>query len=260
MGEWLDVEQARGLPGLRLVLTAGVPGPWGEAAKGIFYAKGIPYARVRQDAGRENDALFEWTGQRNAPIAMYEDEPARSGWVEILHLAERIAPQPSLIPADPDARVRMFGLANELLGENGLGWCRRLMLFHGLMGDAEEPQPALRAMVGRMLRQYGYRREAALAAPERIAQILRLLSEQLRAQQAAGHAYLMGASLSALDIYWAAMAALIDPLPPALCRMPESLRYGYTVTHPDIVPAIDPALLEHRDTIYERHLELPIEL
>jgi len=118
MGEWLDVEQARGLPGLRLVLTAGVPGPWGEAAKGIFHAKGIPYVRVRQDAGRENDALYEWTGQRNAPIAMYENEPARSGWVEILYLAERIAPQPSLIPADPDMRVRMFGLANELLGEN----------------------------------------------------------------------------------------------------------------------------------------------
>src|SRR3970282_261797 len=99
-------------------------------------------------------------------------------------------------------------------------------------------------------RRYGYRRDAALAAPERVVQILRLFSEQLRAQRAAGHMYLIGASLSALDIYWAAMAALIDPLPAALCRMPESLRHGYTVTHPDIVPAIDPALLEHRDAIY----------
>ena len=54
-------------------------------------------------------------------------------------------------------------------------------------------------------------------------------------------------------------SGLDDHLRP-LCRMPESLRHGYTVTHPDIVPVIDPALLEHRDTIYERHLELPIEL
>ncbi len=260
MGEWIDVAHARTLPGLRLVLTAGLPGPWGEAAKGIFYAKGIPYARVRQDASRENEALFEWTGQRNAPIAVYEDEAARSGWVEILHLAERISPQPALIPADPAERVLMFGLAHELLGENGLGWCRRLMLFHALMGDADEPPPALRAALGRMLRQYGYRRDAALAAPERVVQTLRLLSERLRMQQAVRHEYLVGASLSALDIYWAAMAALLDPLPPALCRMPEPLRHSYTVTHPGILQALDPALLEHRDMIYERHLELPIEL
>jgi hypothetical protein len=70
----------------------------------------------------------------------------------------------------------------------------------------------------------------------------------------------MGASLSALDIYWAAMAALIDPLPHALCKMPEMMRHAYTVTDPLLLRALDPALLEHRDMIYDRHLELPIEL
>jgi glutathione S-transferase len=260
MGEWIDVATARKLPGLRLVITSGVPGPWGEAAKGLFHVKGIAYARVRQDVGRENDELFAWTGLRNAPIAVYEDEPARSGWAEILFLAERLRPTPSLIPADPGERALMFGLAHELMGENGLGWCRRLMLFHEMMGGADEPPPALRGVLGRMLRQYRYRREDALAAPARVAQILRLLSQRLRAQQEQGRAYLMGAQLTALDIYWAAMAALLDPLPPALCKLPEGLRKSYTATQPEIVAALDPALIELRDTIYERFLELPIEL
>ena len=67
MAEWVDIEKARALPGLRLVLTGGVPGPWGEAAKGVFHVKGIPFARVRQDAAQANEALVEWTGHANAP-------------------------------------------------------------------------------------------------------------------------------------------------------------------------------------------------
>ena len=70
----------------------------------------------------------------------------------------------------------------------------------------------------------------------------------------------MGASLTALDIYWAAMAALVAPLPHALCPMNEGMRRSYTATDPMLLEALDPALLEHRDMIYQRHLELPIEL
>ena len=69
MSDWVDVAQARGLPGLRLVLTAGVPGPWGEAAKGLFFAKGISYTRVRQALGEANAELRAWTGFDNAPQA-----------------------------------------------------------------------------------------------------------------------------------------------------------------------------------------------
>lgn len=260
MAEWIDVEKARSLPGLRLVLSAGLPGPWGEAAKGIFHVKRIPFARVRQDVGGANDALFAWTGHRNAPIAVFDGEPARTGWAEILMLAERLAAQPSLIPADPGERALMFGLSHELMGENGFGWCRRLLLFRAAMGDAEEPPAPLRLLLGRMLVQYRYSKAEAEAARPRVAAILRLLSERLHAEQRAGHAYLMGASLSALDIYWAAMAALVEPLPHALCPMPEGMRRSYTVKDPLVLQALDPALLEHRDMIYERHLELPIEL
>ena len=36
MTPWLSVEEGKALGGLRLVLTAGVPGPWGESAKACF--------------------------------------------------------------------------------------------------------------------------------------------------------------------------------------------------------------------------------
>ena len=258
MSEWIDVEQARPLPGLRLALTVGVPGPWSEAAKGVFNAKGIPYARVRQEGGGPNEALFAWTGHRNAPVAVYEDEPGR-GLVEILFLAERLAPEPALIPSDIGERALMFGLAHELMGEDGFGWNRRLTLFSGFVGGAEEPPPALKEVLGRMWRQYRYSRAAADAANARVAAILRLFSQRLLAQRAKGHEYLMGPTLSALDIYWAAMAAMVDRCRPRQCRCRLHAR-GLHHRGSEVRKACDPALLAHRDMIYERHIGFPVEL
>jgi glutathione S-transferase len=257
---YVEIEKARHLPGLRLALTSGVPGPWGEAAKGIFHAKGIPFARVAQTAGADNDELFAWTGHRNAPIAIYEDEPPRTTWAEILFLAERLRPEPALVPANLDERVLCFGLAQELMGENGFGWSRRLMLLQPGMGDSDTPPEAMRATLGRMSRQYGYSRAAAEKAPERAAQLLDLLSRRLAAQRAAGKRYLIGDRLSAVDIYWAAMAALVAPLPADVCAMPEMLRGLYGNPGPRVAAALDPALLEHRDRIYRDHMEFPIAL
>jgi glutathione S-transferase len=259
-GEWIEVAQARSRPGLRLVLTAGVPGPWGEAAKGVFRAKDVPFARVRQVGGQPNEELFEWTGHRNAPIAVFEDERPRTGWVEILALAERLAPDPPLVPDDPEQRVQMFGLAHELMSEGGFGWCRRLMLFRASLGDADEPPEPLRAALSRMLAQYDYSRGAADRAPARVAGILKLLAQRLHAQRDAGHRYLMGPRVSAVDIYSAAMLGIAAPLPDALCPMPDHMRVMYGSTHPAIDAALDPALLEHRDFVYRTHMGLPVEL
>ncbi len=260
MADYIDVETARAMPGLRLVLTAGLPGPWGEAAKGIFHAKGISFARVAQSAGLDNEELFAWTGHRNAPVAVYEDEPPRAGWADILWLAERLRPEPALVPADPEQRVLCLGLSHELMGENGFGWCRRLMLLKKSLGDAEEPPEALRPVLGRMVRQYGYRRAAAEAASARVADILRLLSRRLAAQRAAGSRYLVGDRLSVVDIYWAAMAALVSPLPEEVCAMPASLRALYGDPGERIAAVLDPALLDHRDFVYREHMEFPLAL
>ena len=263
MADWIDVAQARELPGMRLVLTAGVPGPWGEAAKGIFFAKRISYTRVRQSFGESNAELRAWTGFDNAPQAIWQDEPARIAWEALIFLAERLAEGPALVPSSPAERAQMFGLTRELAGENGLGWSRRLMMLHGTLSLPSSALPEahpMRVQVQVLASKYGYSPAAAQAAPARVAGILRLLSDQLAEQQRRGRRFLVGERLSALDIYWAAFAALISPLPASQCAMPAGLRKAYEVTDPALRAACSPELLAHRDFVYREHMELPIEL
>ena len=258
MAEWLSVAEGRSLDGLRLVLTAGVPGPWGEAAKAIFHVKGLDCPRIAQFGGQPNTELVAWTGEKNAPQALFNDEPVRTDWISIIRLGERLAADPPLIPKKPEQRALMFGLLHELAGEGGFGWLRRLMLFAPLMAlPTDHPG---RKSVAAMAERYGYSDEAAARAPERIAEILEMMAAQWSRQRKAGLAYLIGDRLSALDLYWAAFAALLGPLPDALCPMPAGLRAGYSQRSPEIDAALDPALLDHRQAIYDTWLELPIDL
>jgi len=259
MTDYVDVETAARARGMRLVLTRGVPGPWSESAKGILHVKRIPFLRVAQEAAGENAALKEWNGHANAPVAVYDDEPPRSGWAEILRLAERIAPAPPLLPPDPRQRAAMFGYAHEICGELGFGWNRRLMMIDRMLPRDGDP---LRGTGPAQLlgRRYGYSRAAAAAARDNVTATLAELSRLLREQSAAGSRYFIGNSLTALDIYWAAFAALVDPLPQAQCAMPEGLRAFYVLDDDEVRASMDPMLMAHRDYIYERYLELPLQL
>jgi glutathione S-transferase len=260
MAQYLEVDEGRGRAGLRLAITAGYPGPWGEAAKGIFRLKGIPFVLVRQSAGLPNDSLRDWTGQRNAPVAVFEDERPRSHWADILALAERLAPEPRLVPRDAEERVRMFGLANELCGEEGFGWQRRLALLEDMRKGAEAPgAPApYREIFRNLAARYGFAPEAAARAGARVAEILVQLSAQLRSQRERGRRFLVGEHLTALDVYWATFAVLIDPLPDEQCPMAPDLRASYTARDPELRALAKP-LLEHRDQIYRDHLGLPLD-
>jgi len=258
MAEWLSIDEGKAADGLRLVLTSGVPGPWGEAAKAIFHVKGIDAPRIAQFAGQANEELVAWTGESNAPQALFGDEPPRTGWREIIELGERLSPEPSLIPEAPEDRDRMFDLIHELAGESGLGWTRRQMLFAPMM-ELPEDHPGRQSVMG-MAERYGYSAAATEQAPARAAEILQELARQWARQREAGRSFLVGDQLSALDLYWAAFAALIEPLPHDLCPMPAGLRQGYGQKHPVIDAALDPALLEHRAQIYAKWLELPIDL
>ena len=259
MAEYIAVEEARKLSGLRVVLSPGVPGPWSEAAKGILYVKKIPYVKARQEIGGENRALMEWSAQATAPVFAWNDEPPRSTWIQQLFLAERLQPNPPLIPANIEDRVLMFGYCNELCGEHGFGWSKRLLLVHPTLTNpsADEQSKAFSKYIGD---KYGYNREEAEAASARCAAILRFLNARLEQQRAKGSQFFIGNQLSALDIYWAAFAALLQPLPQEQCPMPQSFRKMYTNTDPVIQAAVTPLLLEHRDFIYRNYLELPIDL
>ena len=259
MANYIEVDQATTMSGLRVVLSPGVPGPWSEAAKGILYVKKIPYVKVRQELAGENLPLLRWTAQTTAPVFVFNDERPRSLWIDQLYLAERLAPTPPLIPDAIDDRLLMFGLANELCGEDGFGWQRRLMLIHATLTSPKAPEQA-RKPSEFLGKKYGYAPDMAEAAPHRAAAILKRLGTQLKNQNSRGSRFLIGNALSALDIYWAAFAALVDPLPDELCKMAPGFRRGYQCTDPVVRDALAPELLAHRDSIYHDYLELPLDM
>ena len=255
--KYLSVAEARKLSGVRLVLTANMPGPWGEAAKAVLSARQVNYLPVAQAVMESNDELHAWTGVRNAPVAVLDEEPPQTTWLDILLLAERVGSGPSLLPSDPLNRALVLGLSTEICGSDGFGWSRRLEL----MGrpSTRSPPGAGSFDMARMIRSYGVRPEAIARAPARMASIMNGLTAQLRRQRAAGSDYLVGDQLSACDLYWATFSLFISPLPEADCPMPDFMRENYTHLTPELEAALDPSLIRHRDLIFREHIALPLD-
>ena len=251
---YLSPAEAIAHEGLRLVLVRGAPSPWGLAAKAIFEIKKLDYVAAPLELAGRNDEIVAWSGQNSAPVVAWRDEAPIHRWQDILLLAERLAPTPSMIPADPLQRVLMWGFANELAGEHGIGWNRRLQGFHRGRKSGKT-NPTSETLIGK----YGYDAEAAIAAPQRIAGSLVALTAQLKAQQARGIDFLVGDALSAVDIYLVTFLNLVSPLPPEHCPMPDAFRAGFTAREPEILAALDPALLAHRDRIFAKYFCSPME-
>jgi glutathione S-transferase len=267
---YVPIREARNLPGLRIVLGAfAVPGPWHQACKGIFYAKGLEYTPVRSSNEDASDLqlgmqgsqseLVEWTSQSSAPVVIWNDERPRSLWNDQLYLAERLQPKPRLIPDDGEDRVRMFGLANELLGEGGLLFNKRHFMVGPQVESLPEDSPQ-RALLSFLGQKYGYSEDALASATDRIVAILEIFGTQLSAQRARGSRYLIGDRLSALDIYWAASCGFLDPMSEDRCPMSTEFRQPnlYGTPNAAIGKALTDELRAHRDFIYEEHLQLPI--
>lgn len=252
----ISITEARNLPGMRLILLEGLPSPWSQAAKGIMETKKIPYLRVHPFPQDPPELLREWTGQESYPVAIWERERPRSGWAEILFLAERLSAEPSLLPEEQTDRTLLFGLAHELCGEMGLGWCRRLITLHeGLRANPDA------AYLRHLADKYGYDSPEIVAkAQERVLSVLNQLDALLRLRAAEGSPYFFGDRLGALDIYWAAFSNLVDPLPDEHCQIPDALRPMFTANDKATKAAFTPALRAHRDLVFHEHLGLPMEL
>lgn len=265
---YVSIAEARGMSGLRLVLGAyPIPGPWREACKALFHVKGIPHVPVVTASEGRSDLEFgmaeadselkAWTGQSSAPVAVWNNERPRASWIDQLYLAERLNPEPPLLPANLDDRARMIGLCHEICGENGFAWNKRLAIIHRVLPTLAPGDPA-KLFWQHLGEKYGYTPEAGRGAPARMAEILTALDRQLAQQKAAGHRYFMGEELSALDLYWATFCALLAPLPPEQCPMATSFRSHYSNPDEVVQAALTPALLAHRDFIYQTHLEFPV--
>lgn len=259
MAEFMSIAEARTAPGMRLVVAEKLPGPWAEGIRGVLDVKKIPYRRARFDLASDHSELIAWSAQASVPVIAWNNEFPRANWMEQIFLAERIQPQPSVIPQAMPDRMLMFGLCAEICTPGGFGWSRRLMLVDDGLRNPDLPAEN-RAFLEGFGAKYGYSPEAAATAPARVVEILHALDAQLSRQQAAGKQYFIGDALSALDIYWAGFSHLIEPLPPELCPMLDEFRPLYCNTHPDVAAAATPALMVHREFVYREHLGLPMDL
>lgn len=254
MAAVVSIAAARQRGGLRMVSLAGVPSPWTEAAKGIFRVKGIDYVLAQRGEDEPQDAAVQWVGNVGVPAVVYEEERVRTGWAEILLLAERIAPEPALLPGDPEQRALALGFGHEICGEMGLGWSQRLVM----MGVSFETQPGKgfpRQVAEYLAPRYGWYDGADEIGKARVIELLGMFSRRLD-----GHEYLLDDRLSAADIYLATFLNLIRPLPPEQLPMVDMIRTAYTCADPEIMAACDERIRAHQERIYERHLELPVQL
>jgi glutathione S-transferase len=254
---WLTLEQALHAPGLRLApVRAGLPSPWSEFIRACFHVKRIPYSLVdARDGDRGLTSIKTLTGQESLPVVFWNDERPRSNWLEQLVLAERISLQPLLLPDDPFERAKVVGLTAELCSEAGYAWHRRVMMIARLL---TEPTFGERERgIGQYLaKKYRHSTDSLEGSTKHCEKIVATFA----GLQAAGHDYLLGSTLTALDLAWAAFAALIQPLPEDLCPMKPLWRDLYTW-----MPAATPrhnveALLALRERIYRDWLPLPVDL
>ncbi len=261
---YVEARDAATMDGLRLALTVGVPGPWSQAAMFMFDFKGIDYVPVAQYAGEDNDDLVAWTGIRNAPTAVYNDEAPRSNALDIVALAERIRPEPRLVPEDPAARQQMYGISWEICGEGGFGWTRRITMRTPLPPEyqalADTPDDGVPPLTNRtnMARDYRSPDAEVAAAEARLCAMLDYFAELLTKQQRRGSPYFVGNAVTACDLHWAAFSALLDPLPHEQNPMPNWLRARYSYIGDTIARHKHEILLEHRDHVFREHLSLPL--
>jgi len=249
------------MPGLRLALTTGVPGPWSESAKKIFEYKGIPYVPVAQYMSEPNEDLVTWTGIRNAPVAVWQDEPARSNYQDIVALAERIKPDPPLLPLDPELRQIVLGISADICSETGWGWKRRIIMGRRPREETDIAATGSSSKLDMKVMQNAYaatEKEAELAA-DYLAAMLDNFATRLTRQREDGSPYFVGTDVTACDIHWACFSAMLEPLPNEVNPMPDWLRPSYGWLGPKLEEHKHQILLDHRDHMFENHLGLPLD-
>ena len=250
-------EAAAMTTGTRVTFVPGIPAMFSEALKNICYVKGVALIRVLhprmgidEETGKDRQAkLFELTAQTSLPTMLHDDERPRNVWIEQLALAERIggAGAPILIPDNSELRVEVFGLCAIVLAEDGLVWNMRI-LIDSLLGQ-----------------KYGFSEEASALAPRKIAEVIALLDRRLETQSQRGSKYLVGDTLTAVDIYWATLSMSLLPPPPEVMPLPRQnqsmMKYFEANSQiPEIAAALTKRIEDHQRYILTNYCETPAVL
>ena len=72
--QYSTVQELIDSSGLRIILVAGVPSPWGQAAKAMMEYKGLAYTAAPLMAGETNDDIVAWGGVNSGPVVAWNDE------------------------------------------------------------------------------------------------------------------------------------------------------------------------------------------
>jgi glutathione S-transferase len=247
---FVDVETARASRGLRLAVLTSIPSLWSDAVRGMATAKELSCVAVVFDS--RDPSISQWTGCPNAPVALYADELPRTGWAEILTLLERLGGTISLVPERAQDRAEMFGLSQDICGEMGVGWIRRLLLLHSsFTTEGREGFPLRLAKY--LAPRYGYAPEWIEPARRRLVEILTQLGERL---ERSGGPWFFGPKLTALDFYSAAALGSLVPLPDSVRPILPLMRPVLERLEPEVRAAMSPALLAHRDRIAPEYFAL----
>lgn len=236
---YVELAAARAASGVRVVVSGLVPSPWSQAAKGLFRVAGVPALVLRTN--RQDAEEAAWTRSHNVPVVMYDDDPPRTSWAEIVMLADRLAGPGRLLATDIDRRMRTLGLVHELAGERGVGWNSRLvMIDEGIASEGKRGFP--RSVAHYLAGKYGYSPEGVAAARERASEQLAALERELGERDFFG-----GAQPDALDVYAACFTTILAPLAEEDCpRMAPALRRGFLAASESLGAAVGPSLAEHR--------------
>jgi glutathione S-transferase len=250
----VTLETALTAPGLSVLVAAGVPSPWSQAALAILHYKRVPFLRVQT---RVSDPAFQrWNRAFNLPAVLCDAEPVRTGWANILALSERLAPARPLSPANPAERVRMLGLCHECMGEGALVWCARLLAIES--GIASQGREGFPLQIARYLApRYGF---GTVPVNELRSRAVSLLSHLEAERARAVGPYFMGETISAIDFYSAVTMNALVPLPEVMCPMAPEIRKAFEWMGAQLSGSIPRGLLAHRDDMISRHFELPMEL
>lgn len=252
--EIVNISHAKKHHGLRLVTRPGVPTPWAQAAKGIIELKKIPCVLAQESCDDAKGAHRQWTGDGGAPHVAYGEEAIRSGWAQILELAERIAPEPTLIPTEGSSRAQMFGLANEICGEMGLGWSLRLIMVHKSLTEPEVEGAFPERVATYLATKYGYNPISVAQAPKRVRSIIATLSAAL------GDKSYFFENLSALDVYWATFGNMFLLLDDQELPAVPLARKAWAMGGGAFRDELPKNLVAHHRKMYDKHLGLPVQL
>jgi hypothetical protein len=99
----LDISELKAATGLRIVLVAGTPSPWGQTAKAMIEYKGLAYTMGWLSPCEVNQGAVNWSGVGS--VVAWDDGESINRWNDILFLLERLAPFPALSPEDGQGRA-----------------------------------------------------------------------------------------------------------------------------------------------------------